>query len=567
MNGSGEAPKRAPAPSPLRLLAATVAIVFGAEALLTLANGHLRPLSQVPEALRDAALLVAVVLPLLYLVWARSLRRVLAEHTRTQAELEARTSRDRTTQLLNRSAFEAAVERLLSRAAGEPTRSVLVVLDVRRFHQINEALGHKHGDQLLQQIAERLKGEVSNMRLAARLGVDVFGVLLGGILPELASQAAHRVHEVMERPFTLMDGPIEVEGHLGVAVFPEHGRDAAELGAHAELALRQAKEQGERSLAYTGTDEASTARRVRLFGLLRLALERQELTLTYQPKLTTETGVIASAEALLSWRHAELGPISPFEFITIAEQTSLIKPLTAWVLDEAIRQLSVWEQEGIELKVAVNLSARNLSDETLPDYVSALLSRWEVRPERLMVEITESAVLLDPARAGTVLERLVKLGVSLSLDDFGTGYSSLTYLRTLPASELKIDRSFVLDADTNTSNAAIIRGIVRLAHDLELQVVAEGVETEAIARLLRELGCDVLQGYFLSRPVPAAAFAEFFRKHSASQIQTMLVENPTTTPASLTRISVRPLQAPPLRDSLKALRAIGAATRSDAPGR
>lgn len=566
MNGSGQDPRQPPAPSPFVLLLATAALLFGAEALITLGHDHLTPLAPLPEALRDAALLVGSVLPLLYLVWARSLRRVIAQHTRTQAELEARTSRDRTTQLLNRSAFEAALERDLARTAGEPTRSVLVVLDVRRFHQINEALGHKHGDQLLLQIADRLRGDVSNVRLAARLGVDVFGVLLGNILPELASQAAHRVHEVMEQPFTLMDGPIEVEGHLGVAVFPEHGRDATELMAHAELALRKSKEQGERSLAYTGTDEASSARRVRLFGLLRVALEREELTLNYQPKLTTESGVIASAEALLSWRHAELGPISPIEFITIAEQTSLIKPLTAWVLEEAIRQLSCWQAEGIDLKVAVNLSARNLSDETLPDYVAALLSRWEVSPERLMVEITESAVLLDPARAGTVLERLVKLGVALSLDDFGTGYSSLTYLRTLPASELKIDRSFVLDVDTNDSNAAIIRGIVQLAHDLDLKVVAEGVETESIARLLRELGCDVLQGYYFSRPVPAAAFAEFFRKHDSQRAQTRLVES--TAAASITRISVRPLQAPPLRDSLKALRAIGApATPSDAPTR
>ncbi|HWA70965.1 MAG TPA: EAL domain-containing protein [Polyangiaceae bacterium] len=554
-------------PSPARLLWTTAVAIFVAEAGIMVAFSFLPKLPELGEALLDATLLITFTLPVLYLTWVRILKRTIDDHARARAVGDARALRDALTQLPNRLAFEDSTEREIGQAYKKGTSFTLVLLDVRRFHEINRVLGHKHGDALLCQIAQRLCAELPHSEFVTRLGSDLFGVLLHGVPLDRAREASARVHQVIEAPFPVAGTPIEIEGHCGIAVFPDHGNNANLLLQCAESALRRAKEQGERCQVYSPEDDSSAQRRIQLFGLLRSAIQQNELSLSYQPKVQLSTGKVVGVEALLSWRHPELGPISPAEFIPIAEQTSLIKPITTWVLAEAVRQAAAWEVEGIRTRISVNLSARNLVDESLPAQLAEQLAKWQVPPQRVMAEITESAVLSDPERAGGVLDKLCEMGVELSLDDFGTGYSSLTYLRTLPATELKIDRSFVSDIESNQSNQSIVRAVVALAHDLQLDVVAEGIESAQVMRKLAELGCDVVQGYFISRPLPAKDFAEFFKQNDGRLAQASL---PTIKHRAPRQISLAPQPSlrMPLRESLRSLRAVAPAIsiiRSDAP--
>lgn len=555
----------APPPSPARLLWTTAAAIFVAEAAIMVAFGLLPPLSELTGAVLDAGLLVAFTLPILYLTWARILKRAIADHARARVVGDARALRDALTQLPNRLAFEDSAEREMEVARQTAGSVTLVLLDIRRFHEINRVLGHKHGDALLVQIAKRLCADLPHAEFVTRLGPDLFGALLPGVTLARAAEASARVHQLIESPFDIAGSPLEIEGQCGVAVFPDHGQSASHLLQHAESALRQAKEHGERCQVYLPEDDSLAQRRLQLFGLLRAALPLGQLSLAYQPKVELVSQKIIGAEALLSWRHPELGVISPAEFIPIAEQTSLIKPITAWVIEEAVRQIAAWKREGISTCVSINLSARNLTDESLPRQLAETLARWGVSADSIVAEITESAVLSDPARAGDILEQLCEMGVALSLDDFGTGYSSLTYLRTLPAQELKIDRSFVSDLDTNESNSAIVRAIVTLAHDRQLKVVAEGIETSAVLQRLRDLGCDVAQGYLISRPLPAARFAEFMKARGGLFVDDSLPVISRLHAPNITLVA-SPSSRPQLRESLRSLRAAAPQlVRSDAP--
>jgi len=466
---------------------------------------------------------------------------------------EDQAERDGATRLLSRPGFEKRLALALAETSTRNGSDTLVIVDVRNFHHINAALGHRHGDDLLQQLAHRFERDLPPSTLLARLSGDVFGVLLRDVPATEALATAQRLTALVAPPFSLEGVPIEIEASYGVAAYPEHGSSSALLLEHAESALRLAKEEGEPCRLYVPSDPSADARRLQMFGALRLAIEREELAVSYQPKLAFETNSIVGCEALLSWTHPQLGRVSPSEFIAIAEQTSLIKPLTRWVLERAIRQLALWKRAGLHLRVAVNLSARNLSDATLPAQITKLLETWGVGAENLMVEITESAVLLDPERAGEVLERLASLGIALSLDDFGTGYSSLNYLRMVPAGELKLDRSFVRDIDVSSYNASIVRGITQLAHDLDMRVVAEGVETEGEARRVRELGCDLIQGYLISRPLPADDFESFVRSQRDNSKLPITLPRAGVEP-SILHVSTHPRANQPLRDSLRLLR-------------
>ena len=529
------------------------------------AFGFLPKLSEFGGALLDATLLIALTLPVLYLTWARILKRAIEDHARARAVGDARALRDALTQLPNRLAFENSAEREIELARQTAASFTLVLLDIRDFHEINCVLGHKHGDALLVQIAQRLCADLPHPEFVTRLGPDLFGVLLHGVNLERAAEASARVHQLIETPFSVDGDPIEIEGQCGVAVFPNHGQSASRLLQHAESALRQAKEHGERCQIYLPEDETIAQRRLQLFGLLRAALPLGQLSLAYQPKVDLISHKIIGAEALLSWRHPELGLISPSEFIPIAEQTSLIKPITAWVIQEAVSQIAAWKREGISTCISVNLSARNLSDESLPKQLADALVKWDVLPHSIIVEITESAVLSDPGRAGDILDKLCDMGIALSLDDFGTGYSSLTYLRTLPAQELKIDRSFVTDIANNESNASIVRAIVALAHDRQIKVVAEGIESAEVLQRLRELGCDIAQGYLISRPLPAPRFAEFMKARDGTFVDNSLPVITRLHAPNITLVA-RPSLRPQLRESLRSLRAAAPQRiRSDAP--
>ncbi|HEU4579420.1 MAG TPA: bifunctional diguanylate cyclase/phosphodiesterase [Polyangiaceae bacterium] len=496
-------------------------------------------------------------LPLLYTRWYRPLLHELAERERIQRDLEHQGVQDALTQLPNRVWLQKHLAEAVENARRNGITLALILLDLRRFQVVNGTLGHATGDRLLEQVAARIASELQGADAAARLGADVFGILRHGVDPKTASQAAERLYQLMETPFYLDQTPIELEALCGVATFPTLAEDSVQLLQRAELALNQAKAEGERFAIYRTEKDTDSRRRLLMFGMLRSAVQRNELILHYQPKLHLASGAIIGAEALVRWDSPELGRVSPGEFIPLAEQTSLIKPLTAWVVEEALRQLTEWEKAGIQTRVAINLSARNLADEKLPEHLAQLLERGKVAPDRMMMEITESAVMANPERAAGVLERFREIGIELAIDDFGTGYSSLTYLRTLPARELKIDRSFVRDIDTNESNALITSSVIKLARAFGLEVVAEGVETEGELRRLIALGCDIAQGYLISRPMPASEYSTFLANHAKSPITRSLSNLRVAPPAINNPIVSAPPQSsvrPSLKDSLRSIR-------------
>jgi diguanylate cyclase (GGDEF)-like protein len=544
-------------PSPQRLLVATAAAIIGADVLgLVLLKLLPRHSTALDLALNLALFLLP--LPVLYALWYRPLARELAERVSIQRELERQGLQDALTLLPNRLWLQKHLAEAVESARRNGISLALIVLDLRRFQVVNGALGHATGDRLLEQVAARIASELQGADAAARLGADVFAILRHGVDPKNASLTAERLYQLMETPFYIDQTPIELEALCGVATFPALADDGVQLLQRAELALNQAKADGERFAIYRTEKDTDSRRRLLMFGMLRSALQQNELILHYQPKLDLRTGAVVGAEALVRWDSPELGRVSPGEFIPLAEQTSLIKPLTAWVVEEGLRQLVAWENAGIHTHVSINLSARNLADDKLPERLRELLAQGNVQPNRMMMEITESAVMANPERAAAVLERFREIGVELSIDDFGTGYSSLTYLRTLPARELKIDRSFVHEIDANEGNALITGAVIKLAHGLGLQVVAEGVETEAELRRLLLLGCDLAQGYLISRPLPASDFVTFLAQHPKSPFPRLLANlriapgpiiNPimTAPPAS----SIRPS----LRDSLRSIRA------------
>jgi EAL domain-containing protein (putative c-di-GMP-specific phosphodiesterase class I) len=337
----------------------------------------------------------------------------------------------------------------------------------------------------------------------------------------MACAVAGRLCDALEEPFVLHGLTVHLEASLGIAMHPDHGNDVETLVQHADVAMYVAKSSTSSYELYDSRHDSHSAGRLALLGELRQAIDNDEFVLHYQPKASLSNGQVAGVEALVRWMHPERGMVPPDEFIPLAEQTGVIKPLTAWVLDAALAQCRAWRDGGLDLTVAVNLSVRNLLDAHLPDSIAALLRRHELPPSALELEITESTIVADQVRALDVLTRLNGMGIGLSVDDFGTGYSSLAYLKDLPVSELKIDRKFVNNMTEDGDDAFIVRSTIDLGRNLGLQVVAEGVETEAVWDQLALLGCDVAQGYYLTRPLPAADLTEWLavrRQGSVSSV-------------------------------------------------
>ncbi|MGH2886633.1 MAG: putative bifunctional diguanylate cyclase/phosphodiesterase, partial [Solirubrobacteraceae bacterium] len=323
-----------------------------------------------------------------------------------------------------------------------------------------------------------------------------------------------KIRAALEQPVTIEGLSLPAEASIGIAMFPHHGEDVDTLLRHADVAMYGAKEEKGGYAFYEKSRNASDPARLTLVSELRRAIEERELVLYYQPKAELANGAIQSVEALLRWNHPTRGLVGPDEFIPLAQQTGLIKPLTLYVLDEALSQCRAWQRIGLNLGVAVNLSVRNLLDAEFPDQVHNLLERWRLEPSLLELEITESTMLSDPVRTKRVLDKLSAMGIALSLDDFGTGYSSLADLSQLPVNEIKIDRSFVMNMADSDNDAVIVRSTIDLARNLGLQVVAEGVETEQAWDQLSELGCTLAQGYYLSRPVPAADLTDWLMQRA-----------------------------------------------------
>jgi EAL domain-containing protein (putative c-di-GMP-specific phosphodiesterase class I) len=329
-----------------------------------------------------------------------------------------------------------------------------------------------------------------------------------------AQETAQRLLAALLPPFTVEEHQLDAGASIGIAVYPTHGQHATGLLRHGDVAMYVAKRSGSGFAVYAPEHDQHSPERLALVGELRQAIDHDELVLHYQPKISLATGQVTGAEALVRWQHAQRGQMPPDQFIALAEQTGLIRPLSRWVLNETLRQCALWRRAGIDVSMAVNLSMRDLHDPDLPEIVGDLLAKWRAVPSNLVLEITENGLMAEPARALDTATRLRALGVHLAIDDFGTGYSSLAYLKRLPVSELKIDQSFVRDMAVDDDDATIVRSTIGLAHDLGLNVVAEGVEDQPTYDLLSRLGCDVAQGYFISRPMTARAFEAWFRVHA-----------------------------------------------------
>ena len=415
--------------------------------------------------------------------------------------------RDNLTGLANRTRFQAEVQAALEEPGRMRRPLAVLLIDLDRFKEVNDTLGHHTGDVLLRSVGPRLAASSESVTLVARLGGDEFAVLLADIDgPSQAIEVARGLARALDGPFVLDDGLVlEIEASIGVVVTPEHGGDVDVLLQRADVAMYLAKASNSGVELYAPDRDDNTRRRLTLMGQLRTAISTEELVLFYQPKLDVATQQFTGVEALVRWSHPELGLLAPSEFIPLAERSGLIKPLTHFVLQTAITQTQRWRRDGLALRVAVNLSARSFLDYELPSMVAVLLAAAGMDPAWLELEITETELMADPARGAKVLARLHAMGVRLTIDDFGTGHSSLAYLSKLPVDEIKIDRTFVaaMAADDITPDDIIIRSTIELARNLGLEVTAEGVETAAQFQRLSVLGCHFLQGYYLSYPLPA----------------------------------------------------------------
>lgn len=399
----------------------------------------------------------------------------------------------------------------LDQAIREGGPFAVMAVDLNRFKEINDALGHSVGDQVLRVVARRLDSSVKTRDLAARLGADEFILLLRDVDTAQAIKIAHRLRNVIEQVVELNDLELNVEASSGIALFPEHGSDAETLMRRADIAMYDAKQAGHQVAVYQAGWDERHLRRLGLARDLKEALSDGSLQLLYQPKAALRDRERIGAEALIRWHHPKLGLLRPDEFIAIAEDAGHITRLTRWVLQTAVKQLQQWHQEHLMIQLSVNISAQDLLDESLPGFISNLLANAEVEPQALCLEITESSVMHDEQQGHAMLSRLKGIGLRLAVDDFGTGYSSLSQLKRMPVDELKIDKSFVLNLDHSDDDAVIVHSTIELGHNMGLEVVAEGVENRDAVMLLESFGCDMIQGYLLGKPMPPDALASWAR--------------------------------------------------------
>jgi diguanylate cyclase (GGDEF)-like protein len=424
---------------------------------------------------------------------------------------------DDLTGLPNRTLFRDRVRQAVLQTRRDGGLAAIMIIDLDRFKEVNDTLGHHKGDQLLTAVGARLSETLRDADTVARFGGDQFAVLIPRIEDTgQAAEVAHRIAEAMQEPFITGGVAVQVDLSAGIALSPPDGDDPDTLIQRADVAMYEAKGGNAGHAFYTVERDPYSARRLAMVAELRAAIEERAIDVFYQPKVDLISGDVTGVEALARWTHPELGQIQPNEFVPLAEQTGLIKPLTVAVLEAALVQVRRWRDDGLTLPVSVNVSARSLLDPNLPGEVDALLQRFGVAPTLLELEITEGSIMSDPVGALEVLTRLDAMGVRLAIDDFGTGYSSLAYLKRLPVHELKIDRGFVMNMVRDRADAFIVRCAVDLGRNLELRVVAEGVEDAETVEALARLGCTQAQGFYFSRPVPAPELTQWLRAREAA---------------------------------------------------
>jgi diguanylate cyclase len=437
-----------------------------------------------------------------------AMQRNIAER---EADITHHVYHDSLTGLPNRIMAERQLEELVT-AVVRPAYFALVLIDLRNVHDINASLGHHVGDEVLQEAARRLRQNAHAADTVARLGEAQFLIIARDCRPERAPLYADQLTGVVRTGFHLSGTSLDLHVACGVCVYPDHGDTAATLLRRAQMALEDSTDARTRASIYRSGSDEEHRRRLTLITDLRGAIDRDALTLVYQPKVTMATRQVKSLEALVRWTHPQLGPISPAEFVPLAESTGGSRRLTSWVLKAAIGQMGLWRETGLEIDVAVNLSAPDILDPDLGDEILYLLRTRRVEPTQLLLEITESAVMRDPHLAARNMQHLRVAGVRFSIDDFGTGHSSLSQLNMLPVDELKIDRSFITHARLGSDAATIVTSTIDLGHRMSLDVVAEGVEEPEAWNLLRQLGCDFAQGYLISRPLVPADVPPFVRQ-------------------------------------------------------
>ncbi len=411
---------------------------------------------------------------------------------------------DSLTNLPNRRLLMERVERAIDSANFTKKPVAILMMDLNRFKDVNDTLGHHYGDELLIALAQRLRHMTSLSRMVARMGGDEFGFVLEGFSKKDALGLSREILALVDEPFVIDGHRLSIGGSIGIAMYPEHGGIAQQLLQNSDVAMYAA-----------GINDASLSN-LNLIAMLKHPDLRDQLTICYQPKVNLRDGTACGLEALVRWNHPQLGNIPPDQFIPIAERAGVMKEITFTVLHSVLAQLEEWHALGLNVKVAVNLSMRNLSDEGLPDDIAKALASYNTPPASLILEVTESSMMINPELANATLTTLSKLGVQCSIDDFGTGFSSLSYLKSLPASEIKIDKSFVTDMTNDENDAIIVHATIVMAHNMGYRVVAEGVENAEVLELLQILGCDIAQGYYFSKPIAAEEVAEWIVLHNKS---------------------------------------------------
>jgi len=490
------------------------------------ALGALSIYSSVPDAFdaEEVSLLMELADDLAYGLAALRAR---VERAWAEEALAHQALHDALTGLPNRRLLYDRLEQALLAAGRAGVSLALLLLDLDHFKEVNDTFGHHHGDLLLCEVGARLAGLLRGVDTVARLGGDEFAMILGESDAAGAERVAGQVRIALEAPIMIEGQALHAAGSIGVVVAPEHGDDAHTLLRRADVAMYAAKSSKAGHVIYAPAQDRHNRQRLTLIGDLREAIAGGALALPYQPQVAPTSmpfdargGRVLGVEALVRWRHPRLGVIAPSEFIPLAERSGLIKPLTEWVVGEALRERLAWARYGIPAPVSVNLSAWSLHDPELASMIDGLLRKYGAPSDWLRIEVTEGTLMGDVTRALAVLADLVALGVRVSVDDYGTGYSSLAYLKRLPVDELKIDRSFVRDLSEDEADAAIVRSTVALGHALGLRVVAEGVEDEEVWRALGKMGCDVVQGYYVCRPLSAPRFRRWLRDvtHSAHEL-------------------------------------------------
>lgn len=470
------------------------------DAAQRIADGNLREQLQVVTSLTEVNNL------------ADDLEMMRREIINKSETLEYQALHDPLTGLPNRTLFNDRLEQALMEARRSGESLAVCLMDLNRFKEINDTLGHAIGDQLLQQVALRVRGALRESDTVARLGGDEFAIVLHHVdNTQHATYAAQKILKQLEQPMELDGHTLDIAASIGIALFPDHGDDGEILLRCADLAMYEAKRA---ECGYTLSQPLHNQAQDEKFVLgreLRQAINNKQLELHYQPKIALKTGTVESVEALTRWRHPELGLLPAAQFIHLAETTGLIHPLLLWVLDEALSQYHTWSKAGVRLPVSINLSSRNLHNPHLPDQIAARLAAWEVPAQDLRLEINESILNLDPSHNLEIMERLAALGVRLTMDNYGAAPASLTYLKKLPIQEIKIDRSILLDSDL-TENGVLLRMAIEIAHLLGHKVGAQGVENKELLERLSALGCDSAQGYSLSHPLTGAQLLQWLKQ-------------------------------------------------------